>query len=241
MKNRIGLFKGRNPDTKGTQQHKSNSDMSVFIRADLIGASLIFFFLLPSLFSFSFFTLEFQLDWEYVDGGTLDLELPPRGVRYFQRRLGTQHRILFDWDTGGATIFFLICNPNWNGVMPPPEDQIELMGKGWEMNNERWHPPEEGDWFFIFNNDNTFPVPISIQISIFKIKGSPDIIDKWSIDYTTPSNNDDILSKEIIIVGAVIVIGISLGYKYYPRSTPTGTTKRIVTARTRKVKRDRRK
>jgi hypothetical protein len=247
MKNRIGLFKWRKADTKGIQQHKSNGDssqrnLSERICTGLIGASLSSFLLFSSFFSFSVFGLEVQTDWEYVEQGYYDFPIPARGSRYFHRRLGTQHRIVFDWRTeGDMTVFFLIADGSWNKVMPPAENQIEIMGKGKKMENFQWEPPKEGEWYFIFNNDNAGHCFVSLEVTIFKKLGSPDIQDDWSMKSPIPEYKGfpPLSNGLIIIIGASIVVGVSLGYKYYPRSTPTGKTKRVMTAQKRKEKRRR--
>jgi hypothetical protein len=179
-----------------------------------------------------------QQDWEFVDDIIHDFEIPPRGIRYFHRNLGTQHRAVFNWRVTGATIIFLICDASWNGVMPPAEDQIDLMGQGWAMNNERWHPPKEGKWYFIFSNDNLDYRPLTLHFTVFKKLGSPDIIDEWSLNNTPDPSSSDYTF--IIIVGGIIV-ALSLGYKYYPRSTPTGKTKRIGTVKQRREKKEQRR
>jgi len=155
-----------------------------------------------------------QSDLTWVDEGSLDFEVPPRGHKFFHKPMTVGYQIILDWETlNEKAIQFWICNPEWTGGMPPARSAIAYSGYSWKMYNYRFKAISEGEWSFIFYNDETVPYTVSLHWVIFKEADAPAV---KASDITNPNPRSiDFFSPKMLLIESIVFIGIVLFSKFY--------------------------
>lgn len=165
------------------------------------------------------FILFQQTDLDWVDEGSLDFEVPPRGHKFFHKPMTVGYQIILDWETlNEKAVQFWICNPKWTGEMPPARSAIAYSGYSWKMYNYRFKATSEGEWSFIFYNDETVPYTVSLHWVIFKEADAPTVKEA---PIASPRTRNVFTPKMLFvgIVGFAIIMVISKFYLAAPKET----------------------